>query len=258
MVDDASRKELSARVTACAGDLLYKATVPCIEVSSRKCKFPMKSTVFSAKKSYFCSRNTNQINSMAIIGYLPYLPKYAEGAADRKWMEDFGCDRIVEEKPEEGTYRMGWDTLLASIGKGDTLVVSKLAHAVKGARQLSFFLEFCRIKSVRLVAQHDGIDSGNELFPKTQTSDLLRVIAQLPEEANAVRKMTSQPGRWTKGTKVLSQAAYGRVERNKRVVNMYKSGYTIDDIWKTSGFRSRSSVFRVLKDAGVELKRKKR
>ena len=106
-----------------------------------------------------------------------------------------------------------------------------------------------------MIALHDGIDSDNELFSETQTSDLLRVIARLPEEVNAVRKMTSQPGRWTKGTKVLSQAAYGRVERNKRVVNMYKSGYTIDDIWKTSGFRSRSSIFRVLKDAGVELKR---
>lgn len=103
---------------------------------------------------------------MAILGYLPYLPKYAEGAADRKWMEDFGCDRIVEEKPEEGIWRMGWNTLLASIGKGDTLVVSKLAHAVKGAQQLSFFLEFCRIKSVRLIALHDGIDSDNELFLK--------------------------------------------------------------------------------------------
>ena len=82
---------------------------------------------------------------MATIGYLPYLPKYAEGAADKKWMEDFGCDRIVEEKPEEGKYRMGWDTLLASIGKGDTLVISKLAHVIKGARQLSSFLELCRI-----------------------------------------------------------------------------------------------------------------
>ncbi len=192
---------------------------------------------------------------MATIGYLPYLPKYAEGAADKKWMEDFGCDRIVEEKPEEGKYRMGWDTLLASIGKGDTLVVSKLAHVIKGARQLSFFLELCRIKSVRLIALHDGIDSGNELFPEAKTSDLLKVIARLPEEANTVRKMASRPGRWTKGIKVLSQAAYGRMERKKLVVNMYKSGYTIEDIWKASGFRSRSSIFRVLKDAGVELKR---
>lgn len=192
---------------------------------------------------------------MAKIGYLPYLPRYAGGTDDRQWMADFGCEDIVEEQPVEGAYRLGWDRLLATIVKGDTLVISKLAHVVKGARQLSFFLEFCRIKSVRLVSLHDGIDSDNELFSETQTSDLLRVIARLPEEANAVRKMTSQPGRWTKGTKVLSQAAYGRVERNKRVVNMYKSGYTIDDIWKTSGFRSRSSIFRVLKDAGVELKR---
>ena len=119
---------------------------------------------------------------------------------------------------------MGWDRLLATISKGDTLVISKLAHVVKGARQLSFFLEFCRIKSVRLVSLHDGIDSANELFPETKTSDLLRVIAKLPEEANAVRKMVSHPGRQTKGIKVLSQAAYGRMERKKLVVNMYKSG----------------------------------
>ena len=192
---------------------------------------------------------------MAKIGYLPYLPQYAGGTDDRQWMADFGCEDIVEEQPVEGAYRLGWDRLLATIGKGDTLVISKLAHVVKGARQLSFFLEFCRIKSVRLVSLHDGIDSANELFPETRVSDVLNVVAKLPEEANAVRKMASLPGKQTKGIKVLSQAAYGRMERTKLVVNMYKSGYTIDDIWKASGFRSRSSIFRVLKDAGVELKR---
>ena len=108
---------------------------------------------------------------------------------------------------------------------------------------------------MRLVSLHDGIDSANELFPETKVSDVLKVVAKLPEEANAVRKMVSLPGRQTKGIKVLSQAAYGRMERKKLVANMYKSGYTIEDIWKASGFRSRSSIFRVLKDAGVELKR---
>ena len=192
---------------------------------------------------------------MAKIGYLPYLPQYAGGTDDRQWMADFGCEDIVEEQPVEGGYRLGWDRLLAVIGKGDTLVISKLAHVVKGARQLSFFLEFCRIKSVRLISLHDGIDSDNELFPETKASDVLNVVAKLPEEANAVRKMVSHQGKPTKGIKVLSQAAYGRLERKKLVVNMYKSGYTIEDIWKASGFRSRSSIFRVLKDAGVELKR---
>ena len=192
---------------------------------------------------------------MAKIGYLPYLPQYAGGTDDRQWMADFGCEDIVEEQPVEGGYRLGWDRLLAAIGKGDTLVISKLAHVVKGARQLSFFLEFCRIKSVRLISLHDGIDSDNELFPETKVSEVLNIMARLPEKANAVRKMVSHQGKQTKGIKVLSQAAYGRLERKKLVANMYKSGYTIEDIWKASGFRSRSSIFRVLKDAGVELKR---
>ena len=192
---------------------------------------------------------------MAKIGYLPYLPQYVGGTDDRQWMADFGCEDIVEEQPVEGAYRLGLDRLLATIGKGDTLVISKFAHLVKGARQLSFFLEFCRIKSVRLVSLHDGIDSANELFPETKVSDVLNMVAKLPEEANAVRKMVPHQGKLTKGIKVLSQAAYGRMERKKLVVNMYKSGYTIGDIWKASGFRSRSSIFRVLKDAGVELKR---
>lgn len=195
------------------------------------------------------------LNYMAKIGYLPYLPQYAGGTDDRQWMADFGCEDIVEEQPVEGGYRLGWDRLLAAIGKGDTLVISKLAHVVKGARQLSFFLEFCRIKSVRLISLHDGIDSDNELFPETKVSDVLNIMARLPEKANAVRKMVSHQGKQTKGIKVLSQAAYGRLERKKLVANMYKSGYTIEDIWKASGFRSRSSIFRVLKDAGVELKR---
>ena len=108
---------------------------------------------------------------------------------------------------------------------------------------------------MRLVSLHDGIDSDNELFPETKVSDVLNMVARLPEEANAVRKMVSHQGKLTKGIKVLSQAAYGRLERKKLVANMYKSGYTIEDIWKASGFRSRSSIFRVLKDAGVELKR---
>ncbi len=192
---------------------------------------------------------------MKKIGYLPYLPWYADRKADKQWMEDFGCGFIMEEQPEERRLHLGLDKLLESIGKGDTLLISKLAHIVNGVRQLSYFLDFCKLKGVRLVSLHDGIDSHDELFPETKVSDLLAFIAGLPEEVNAVRKSAIQSGRRTKGIKVLSQVAYGRAERNKLVVNMYRSGYTIDDIWKTSGFRSRSSVFRVLKDEGVELKR---
>lgn len=79
---------------------------------------------------------------MAKIGYLPYLPRYAGGTDDRQWMADFGCEDIVEEQPVEGAYRLGWDRLLATISKGDTLVISKLAHVVKGQGSCHSFWSF--------------------------------------------------------------------------------------------------------------------
>lgn len=36
---------------------------------------------------------------------------------------------------------------------------------------------------------------------------------------------------------------------------MYNNGYSIDDIWTMSGFKSRSSVFRILNKRNVELNR---
>ena len=56
-------------------------------------------------------------------------------------------------------------------------------------------------------------------------------------------------------TYTLSPVDYNRIERKECVVNMYKSGHLISEIWKASGFKSRSSVFRVLKEAGIVLNR---
>ena len=46
-----------------------------------------------------------------------------------------------------------------------------------------------------------------------------------------------------------------KIDREKTVVNMYNSGHSIDDIWEVSGYKSRTSVFRVLNRYGVQLNR---
>ena len=53
----------------------------------------------------------------------------------------------------------------------------------------------------------------------------------------------------------MSKKQLGRAERNRRIINMYREGFSIDDIIDQSGFKSRSSVFRILNDAGVDLNR---
>ena len=193
---------------------------------------------------------------MAKIGYMLLAPRYVDAEEDKVWMEKFGCyDIIQEEYPDNEKSREQWDGLLARIQPGDTLVIPKLSNALKSARQLVFFLEFCRIQNVRLVSIHDKIDSGDELFPETKTSDVLTAIALLPKEANAVRVPSKPFQRMRRKIKAMSKKQLGRAERNRRIINMYREGFSIDDIIDQSGFKSRSSVFRILNESGVDLNR---
>lgn len=191
---------------------------------------------------------------MAKVGYVTNYAQYG-AETDKEWMKCFGCTEIMEELQGCGQPRSEWDRLLDRLEKGDELVVPKLSHIIRETRQLSYLLEYCRLKEIRLISIHDRIDSGNELFPETRMSDILNVVALLPQEAFDVRKSASTVCNVKSRMKSLSPVDYNRVERKELVVNMYKSGHLISEIWKASGFRSRSSVFRTLKEAGITLNR---
>ena len=190
---------------------------------------------------------------MAKVGYVMNYAGYRANT-DKEWMKRFGCNEIMEEQ-QDYELRTEWNKLLDRLNKGDELVVPKLSHVLRETRQLSYLLEYCRLKEIRLISIHDRIDSGNELFPETQMSDILNVVALLPKEAFDVRKSSDAVRKVKSRMRTLSPVDYNRIERKEFVVNMYKSGHLINEIWKASGFRSRSSVFRVLKEAGITLNR---
>ena len=192
---------------------------------------------------------------MTKIGYVSSSGKSDDLRQNIQWMRDFGCVEIVEEEETNEALRPRWKLLLSNLGFGDTLVVSKLSNAVRGARELSVFLELCRVQNIRLISINDRIDSRGEFFPETRNSDILNVIATLPAEAAALRSKSASKRKVIKKKK---PEVITKDKRNKRVVNMYKSNYSIDDIWKASGFRSRSSIFRILKDEGIKLRNKRK
>ena len=190
---------------------------------------------------------------MAKVGYVMNYAGYRANT-DKEWMKRFGCNEIMEEQ-QDYELRTEWNKLLDRLNKGDELVVPKLSHVLRETRQLSYLLEYCRLKEIRLISIHDRIDSGNELFPETQMSDILNVVALLPKEAFDIRKSSDAVRKVKSRMRTLSPVDYNRIERKEFVVNMYKSGHLINEIWKASGVRSRSSVFRVLKEAGITLNR---
>ncbi len=196
---------------------------------------------------------------MAKIGYIFKANHYDAFDADREWMRQYGCVQIVEEEVEHEALRPQWKQLLASIERGDEVVVSKFSNAMRGSRELASFIEFCRIKVVRIISIHDKIDSKGKLFPETTVAEVLEMFGALPEEAAALRKASAHVMHLqlnikspTKKTKSLS-----KTDREKTIVDMYNNGHSIDDIFAVSGFSSRSSIFRILNKHGVKLNRGK-
>lgn len=196
--------------------------------------------------------------TMAKIGYILSVTNDDRLVTDKEWMQQYGCIRVIEENAGHEKMRPMWHQLLPSLERGDELVVSKFSNAVRGVRELAALIEFCRVKVVRLISLHDKIDTGNEMFLETSSTQVMEMFGSLPEEVAVLRRRTSshavhQLQTLTSKPNVTIQ---DKTEREKTIVSMYNNNHSIDDIWAVSGFKSRSSVFRILKKYGVQLNRR--
>ena len=191
---------------------------------------------------------------MAKTGYIFLAKNYLTKDEDTAWMKDFGCESIVEEQAAQEKLRPEWRRMLSKIRKGDTIVVAKFSNALRGIRELGAFLDLCRQYEARVISIHDGIDSDGLLFPSS-TKDVLNVVATISTEVNNLRRIEGRVRRVTKNLKPKTLKSGLKLDRERTIVNMYNSGHSIDKIWKVSGYKSRTSVFRVLNRHGVQLNR---
>ena len=197
---------------------------------------------------------TTVAKTMAKVGYIFMAEGYDAHESDVKWMKDYGCVHIVEEKAENERFRPEWNQLLSTLERGDVIVLSKFSNALRGIRELSVFLELCRIKVVRIISIHDKVDSKDEIFPPLSSESMLNMVGALPSEIAALRKASSHIVH-LKQVKSVSKTRKNKQEREITIVNMYNGGHSLDDIMNVSGFRSRSSVFRILNKHGITLNR---
>ena len=105
---------------------------------------------------------------MAKVGYIFNSEQYDTFTFDRAWMEKYGCCRIIEDSASQEKTRPEWKQLMDCLERGDELVISKFSNALRGVRELAMFLEFCRVKVIRIISIQDKIDSKGELFPSSR------------------------------------------------------------------------------------------
>lgn len=192
---------------------------------------------------------------MATLGYI-FQSKVLENKEESLvQMKNVGCDKIIIEDGMQEKLRPEWRKMLSRIQKNDTIVITKLSHALRGIRELGAFLDLCQQYNIRLISIDDKIDTLGQLYPETTVGDVMTTIGKLSSEVMSLRKVEGRAVRLRKETHPKTLKAGLKLDREKTVVNMYNSGHSIDDIWKVSGYKSRTSVFRVLNRHGVQLNR---
>ena len=170
---------------------------------------------------------------MAKVGYIFKADRYDGFEADKEWMQKYGCVQVIEEPVESEALRPKWKQLVASLERGDEVVVAKFSNALRGSR--------------------------GKLFPETTVADVLEMFGALPEEVAILRYSSAHVLSLQQNAKIPKKTmkAMDKADKENAIVDMYVNGHSFEDIMAVSGYSSRSSVFSVLNRHGVKLNRGK-
>ncbi len=163
---------------------------------------------------------------MAIVGYARVSTKEQENHLQTQALQAKGCDRIYEDKISGATAsRAGLDACVASLVKGDTLVVWKLDRLGRKITNLSILLDHLQEKKIHFVSVTEGMDTsttaGRMVF------GLMAVLAQWEREtigervsagkqaSKALGNKQGKPFKWNQShiDKVLELRAKGMSQR---------------------------------------------
>ncbi len=187
------------------------------------------------------------------LGYILFNPNTECMEDDLNRLKVIGCDRVFMDEFENERKRPQWKKMLREACRNDEIVILCLSNAVKGLSQLALFFEICRIKRLRIISLKDKFDTKDTLFPSS-ISQLVDAIAAFPEDIGPL-KISSGRLRVAK-KKRMSSFQSSKEEREKRCVDLYNNGISVEDIKAETGFSSNSSIYRILKNKGVKVNRR--
>lgn len=164
-------------------------------------------------------------------------------------LKDAGCERIFQEQVSGVGERTELQTAMQYLRDGDCLVVYKLDRLGRSMKDLLAIIEQLQTKNISLVSLRDNIDTGS-----TTGKLVMHIFAALAEfERDLIRERTGE-GRaaaMKKGVK------FGRPKNEKNdkataCANLYRSGMTVPQIMQQLSIKSKSTVYRFLRQGGVE------
>lgn len=183
------------------------------------------------------------------IGYARVSTRDQHLDLQRTALSEAGCERIFEEQVSGVGDRTELKAALQYLREGDCLVVYKLDRLGRSMRDLLDIIEQLRQRDISLVSIRDNIDTGS-----TTGKLVLHIFSALAEfERDLILDRTSEGRREARKRGVK----FGRPKQEKSdkavaCANLYRSGMTVPQIMQQLSIRSKSTVYRFLRQGGVE------
>lgn len=166
-------------------------------------------------------------------------------------LTDAGCEKIYAEKVSGVGERAELQAALQFLREGDTLVVYKLDRLGRSLKDLLDIIEQLQKRNISLVSLRDNIDTGSTTGKLT-----LHIFASLAEfERDLIKERTEEGRREAKKKGVkFGRPKQPKPERASMCAQLYRNGNSISAIMRTTGIRSRNTVYKYLRMEGIEIK----
>lgn len=161
---------------------------------------------------------------------------------------DAGCEKIYTEKVSGVGDRTELKTALEFLRDGDSLVIYKLDRLGRNMKDLLATIEQLQQKNICLISLRDNIDTSS-----TSGKLIMHIFASLAEFERDLIKERSAEGRreaQKKGVR-FGRPKQPKPEKANMCAQLYRNGNSVSAIMRTTGIKSRNTVYKYLRMEGI-------
>ena len=191
---------------------------------------------------------------MSNIGYARVSTREQNLCMQIVALQKFGCEKIFSEKVSGVKERPVLKECLGYLREGDTLVVYKFDRIGRSLKDLVNIFADLHRRGIMLTSIEDHVDASS---PSGKL--MMNIFASLAEfERDLIRERTGE-GR---AAALKKGVKFGRPKQqhNEKAIacaNLYRSGMTVLQIQEQLSIKSKSTVYRFLRQNGIEPYRNK-
>lgn len=170
-------------------------------------------------------------------------------------LTDTGCEKIFSEKVSGVGDRTELKNALEFLRDGDCLVVYKLDRLGRNMKDLLAIIEQLQQKNVSLVSLRDNIDTCS-----ISGKLIMHIFASLAEfERDLIKERSAEGRREAKKKGVrFGRPKQPKPEKANMCAQLYRNGNSVSSIMRTTGIKSRNTVYKYLRMEGLEFPERKK